>query len=298
MKRIINLVVVLSLLALGGWLFVGAANNPVHAQSQQSGSVGIEGRISSPPPTQAATISIPTNGQSFTSLPVTVSGLCPGDVLVKLFKNNVFAGSAQCANGSYSLIIDLFSGQNELVARVYDALDQSGPDSNIVNVTYNIPSQAVQSRVSLTSNFAKRGANPGQQLTWPIILAGGTGPYAISVDWGDGKTPDLISQSFPGTFNIEHVYDNPGIYNIIIKATDKNGGVAFLQLVGVANGPLSQTNTGSTDGDDNAVATPAPRILWQPAALMIPLIFSTFWLGKKYELKLIRKKIERGDRPF
>jgi hypothetical protein len=294
MKRIIYLSVGLCLLTISGWLF---ANETVGAQTQESGSVGIEGRISSPPPSQAATISIPTNGQSFTSLPVTVSGLCTGDVLVKLFKNNVFAGSAQCTNGSYSLIIDLFSGQNDLVARVFDALDQSGPDSNTVTVTYSDPRQGTPSRVSLTSNFAKRGANPGQLLTWPIILSGGTGPYAISVDWGDGKTPDLISQTFPGTFNIQHTYDNPGVYNIIVKATDKDGGTAFLQLVGVANGPLSQSNTGTSD-DGKGTATPAPRILWQPAALMIPLIFSTFWLGKRYELRVIRKKIERGDRPF
>ena len=295
MKRLLYLVMGFCLFTLLGVFFV--AGSRVNAQTQESGSIGIEGRISAPPPTQPATISIPRDGQSFTTLPVTVSGLCTGDVLVKLFKNNVFAGSAQCTNGSYSLIIDLFSGQNQLVARVFDALDQAGPDSNIVTVSYSDPKGTVPTRVSLTSNFAKRGTNPGQVLTWPIILAGGTGPYAISVDWGDGKTPDLISQQFPGTFNIQHTYDQAGIYNIIIKATDKDGGVAFLQLVGVANGALSQTNTGASD-DDKDTATPAPRILWQPAALMIPLIFSTFWLGKKYELKVIRKKIERGDRPF
>lgn len=269
----------------------------VHA-AQESGSVGIEGRISSPPPSQAATISIPTNGQSFTELPITVSGLCQGDVLVKLFKNNVFAGSAQCTSGSYSLITDLFSGQNDLVARVFDALDQAGPDSNVVTVSFNDPRQGTASRVSLISNFAKRGANPGQLLTWPITLAGGTGPYAISIDWGDGKTPDLISQAFPGTLTIQHTYDNPGIYNIIVKATDKDGGTAFLQLVGVANGPLSQSNTGAADDSTKETVVPEPRILWQPAALMVPLVLFTFWLGRKYQLRVIRRKIEHGDRPF
>lgn len=266
--------------------------------AEESGSIGIEGTISSPPPTTAATISSPTNGQSFTTLPVNVSGLCPGDLLVKLFKNNVFAGSAQCQNGSYSIVIDLFSGQNELVARVYDSLDQAGPDSNLVTVTFNDNRPGAGSRVSLSSNFAKRGANPGQTLTWPIILSGGEGPYAISVDWGDGKTPDLISQSFPGTFDIKHVYDAPGVYNVVIKATDANGGVAFLQIVGIANGPLSQDS-----GDDPAEASEAGgtekiRILWWPAAIMLPILLLAFWLGKKYELKHLRSKIERGERPF
>lgn len=273
---------------------------PVSAQSPnpQDSAIGVQGRLSVPPPTTGATISVPVNGQGFSSLPITVSGLCPNDLLVKLFKNNVFAGAVMCKNGSYSLVIDLFNGQNELVSRVYDALDQAGPDSNVVTVVYTDIRQGATSRVSLTSNFAKRGANPGQTLTWPVILSGGVGPYAISVDWGDGKTPDLISQQFPGELELKHVYDSPGIYNIIVKATDKNSGVAFLQLVGVANGPLSQDNSGTDNGGGSGITTPQTKILWQPAAIMIPLILSTFWLGKKYELKVLRKKIEQGERPF
>lgn len=271
---------------------------PAFAAQQQS-SVGMEGKISAPPPTQAATISIPRSGQSFSTLPVTVSGICPKDLLVKLFKNNVFAGSVQCTNGSYSLIVDLFDGQNDLVARVYDALDQAGPDSNTVTVNYATDQVGFKSRVSLTSPIAKKGANPGQLLTWPITLSDGDGPYAVSVDWGDGKTPDLMSRQFPGDFNIQHTYDKPGVYNILIKATDKNGGVAYLQLVGVANGSLSQDNgTGSTNNSNSSGAQSNTKILWQPAALLVPFIITTFWLGKKYQMHVLRQKIERGDRPF
>jgi hypothetical protein len=270
-------------------------------QNPQSGAVGVQGTIPSPPPTVGATISLPRDGQSFTDLPVTVSGICPKGLLVKLFKNNIFAGSQQCDNGSFSLQIDLFVGTNELIARVYDALDQAGPDSNKVTVSFADNHQGAGPRVTLTSDYAKRGANPGQKLTWPIILSGGTGPYAISVDWGDGKAPDLKSVQFPGTFNIEHTYDASGVYNIIVKATDKDGISAFLQLVGVANGALGQDNgsgSASTDKDSSAAKTPTAKIVWQPAALSIPFILSTFWLGKRYELRMLKKKIERGDRPF
>lgn len=293
--RVVSLIV-LSLILLN------VTTTVTNAQTQESGSIGVKGTISSPPPTRGATISLPGNGQTFTAIPVTVSGLCPDDLLVKIFKNNVFAGSVQCKNGSYSIIIDLFSGQNELVARVYDALDQPGPDSNKVTVNFVDNRTGAASRVTLSSNFAKRGANPKEELVWPIILSGGVGPYAISVDWGDGKPPDLISQQFPGTINIKHIYDSPGVYNIVIKATDKNGGVAYLQLVGIANGPLSQENGGAggstAQGGGTDANTPKTRIVWQPAALAIPFVFSTFWLGKKYELRMLRNKIERGERPF
>ena len=271
-----------------------------YAQTSESGSVGLEGRISAPPPQNAPSITFPTDGSTINDIPVTVTGVCETGLLIKLFKNNVFAGSVQCENGSFSIQIDLFSGINELKAIAFDDLDQASPDSNIVRATFPTGGFNTGSRVSLTSNFAKRGANPGQKLTWPITISGGNGPYAVSVDWGDGSEPGIYSQEFAGNFNIEHAYDTPGIYNVIIRATDKDGNVAFLQLVAVANGPLSQTNVdpGSADGETGAdvgETKQSTRILWQPAAISIPLILSTFYLGRKYELFALRKRLEQSE---
>jgi hypothetical protein len=187
-------------------------------QNPQNGSIGLEGAVTGSPPTQAASITLPRDGTTVTNLPVTVSGICPNGLLVKIFKNNVFSGSVQCNNGSFSIQIDLFGSTNEIVARVFDALDQQGPDSNIIKVTYPVGNFSILNRVSLTSSYAKRGSNPGETLTWPITLSGGTGPYAVTVDWGDGKTADIISQAFAGNFDIKHAYDTPGVYSVIIRA--------------------------------------------------------------------------------
>ena len=301
--KIYSLLIRSFIFAVASFVLVTAVSTAVSAQSApppenpQSGAIGMQGSISAPPPTQGATISVPSNGQVFTEQPITVSGICPNGLLIKLFKNNVFAGSVQCEGGSYSLQTDLFNGENELIVRVYDELDQAGPDSNIVVVSFDDNRDGAVSRPTLTSNFAKRGANPGATLSWPIILSGGQGPYAVSVDWGDGSAPDLFSREFPGTFDIEHVYERPGVYNIVVKVTDANGNPAFMQLVGIANGPLSQTD-GSNANPDEESGPASTRVLWQPAALLIPFIISTFWLGKRYELKSLRKKIERGERPF
>lgn len=289
MKRPLH---VLFVTVIAGFLLTSLGTSIVNAATE-SGSVGLEGRINSAPPTVPATISFPRDGAVVTDLPVNVTGICSDGLLVKLFKNNVFAGAAQCNNGSFSIQIDLFSGRNELVARVYDDLDQAGPDSNLVAVTFPSGGFNIGTKVSLTSSFAKKGANPGEKLIWPITLTGGSGPYAIGVDWGDGKSPDIISQAFPGTFNIEHIYDTPGVYNVIVRATDKDGGVAFLQLVGVANGPLSQSN--QTGQGDQAPGSQTVKILWQPAAIAIPLIASTFWLGRRYELYTLRKRLEHPN---
>ena len=300
MKR---MVITISFVIAALFLVLGA--NSASAQSSdpvQSGSTGLTGSISAPPPSQGATISFPTNGSNISDLPVVVTGICPDGLLGKVFKNNVFAGSVQCTGGNFSLQTDLFVGTNELVARVFDELDQPGPDSNIVTVIFQDRNVGAPSRVTLTSNFAKRGANPGQTLTYPIILSGGTGPYAFSVDWGDGKEPDLFTEPFPGTIDLTHQYDEPGVYNIVIKVVDTNGVAAFLQLVGVANGPLSQTTeSGGTDesGEEiNRFTTTKTETVWWPAAITVPFVVTTFWLGKKYMLHNMKKRIENGEHPF
>lgn len=282
---------VILLAMFGAVLFAPAATaQSATVENPQPGSIGVEGIIPSAAPTRGATITTPRNGQTFNNNPITVSGLCPSGLLVKIFDNNVFVGSVMCVNGSYSLQIDLFAGRNDLVARVFDDLDQPGPDSEIVTVTLNdsqfnpfgVP------QLLLTSNYAKRGANPGETLTWPIIISGGTPPYAISVDWGDGKTQDLISRDIAGTFTLQHVYDNAGTYTVTIKASDKNGLSAFLQVVAVANGAITQKP--AEEEQKEKVIT---RVLWEPAALFLPLIGIAFWLGRRYELASIRKHLER-----
>lgn len=272
-------------------IFMAAA--PARAANQfpdqtSNGSVGLQGTITAAPPTRGATITTPGNGAVFTSVPITVSGICPSGVLVKIFSNNVFVGSVFCSSGSYSLQVNLFSGRNDLVARVYDALDQAGPDSNTVTVTFNDAQfAAFGTHVALSSNYAQRGAPPGETLTWPILLSGGTGPYAISVDWGDGSPSDLSSQAIAGTITIKHVYKNAGIYKVIAKATDKNGGTAFLQLVGQATGATQANGKGGT-------AVIKVQVLWWPALAMLPLILGAFWVGRRHELYTLRKRLERS----
>ena len=253
----------------------------------QSGSIGLEGTISTAPPTRGASIAIPGNGSVFTTIPINVSGLCPSGLLVKVFDNGIFVGSTICLSGSYTLQADLFSGQNILIARDFDALDQAGPDLNSVIVTYN-DTQFLQhgTHISLSSDYAERGAPPDTQLTWPIQLNGGVGPFAINVSWGDESPQDLFSVTDDGTITLKHTYKTAGIYTVVVKAADKNGETALLQLVGQATGAI-QKNI-QADGT-NVIVQKGTLILW-PTVAMIPLIFVAFWIGRKYENQSLRKK--------
>lgn len=285
---------IVSLVLLGMPVTVLAGGIVIPSSETSNGSIGLVGTIPSPPPTQAATIAVPINQASFSNSPITVSGLCPSNLLIKVFSNNIFVGSTDCTNGTYSLPVDLFGGQNNLTAIDFDSLDQSGPVSNTVIVNFNDALLAnFGSVVSLTSNYAKRGADPNQQLNWPFLLSGGTGPYAISINWGDNSPTDLISQQFSGTINASHVYKSAGTYNIIIKATDKNNTQAFLQVVGVANGAVVNLSTSGQSQGSSLVYSQKAQVVWWPAALMLPLILASFWIGGKYQLAALRRQLEK-----
>jgi hypothetical protein len=283
-------IIALSCVTVASIMFVsiGNAGAVVNPQSQ---SLGLEATVPGNPPNQAATIGVPSNGQVFSSTPITVSGLCKTGLLIKVFSNNVFVGAVTCVNGSYSLKIDLFSGRNDLVARVYDALDQQGPDSNLVTVTFNDAQFALYgTHVDITSNYARIGANPGELLTLPIIINGGQVPYALSIDWGDGNGPELKTVPFASVINVTHSYTQAGVYTIVIKATDSNNTSAYLQVVGIANGKISGTLQSSTA---NPTIT-RNVILWQPLLVAIPLSIITFWLGQRHERLAIRRSIEQS----
>ena len=298
-KKLLALTSLLVLVSQGG--LIGVVQAVDTSQNPQSGSVGLEGSISTAPPTRAGTISTPRDGAVFSSTPITMAGLCATGNLIKVFDNNVFVGSTLCTNGSYSLKIDLFSGGNQLVVRVYDTLDQAGPDSNSVNVTFN-DAQFAQfaNPVSLTSTFARRGAFPGDELVWPLALSGGSGPYAISTDWGDGSAPVLQSRAVAGSFDTKHTFSNAGVYTVTVRATDKNGQSAFLQLVAVANGATqhsADTANGATgaSGDKSIAATfTSDKAMWFPIVFLLVLLPVIFWLGRRHELYVLRKTLDQA----
>lgn len=286
-KRLLAAMAVLLLVAIATPAVAHAADT---SQNPQTGSVGLEGFISTDPPSRAATITTPSNGARFTSTPIRVAGLCSNGHLVKIFNNNVFVGSTLCSGGSYSLQIDLFGGGNQLVARIYDALDQAGPDSNTVNVTFNDAQYAqFGERVVITSVDARRGAYPGDVLAWRLVLSGGRAPYAVSVDWGDGSSPSLQSRASAGSFSAEHTYTNAGVYTVIVRATDSNGVTAFLQLVAVANG-ATQADAATTK--DSASTTERTSVIWWPMLLIVPLLLVAFWAGRRHELYVLRKTLD------
>lgn len=273
------LLVTITVLA-GSTLLAQSVND---VENPQGGSIGVEGAVPGPPPETSATINTPINGQDFTdSLPVTVSGTCDPGLIVEIYKNDVFSGSVECGdNGTYSIDIDLFFGNNELIARVRDLLGQAGPDSDPVAVSYDPPVEESgrafpTQQLLLSSTASFRGGNPQSEITFPVALSGGLGPYALSVTWGDGES-DVISRSDTGTFDLRHAYEQPGVYRLVVKATDDTESIAFLQLVAVVNGEPGEQSESTA-----AARTITDVIVW-PLFVLLPLVPVGFWLGIRYQ---------------
>ena len=271
---------------------VSAQITPLTTENPRANSYGMEGTITAPPPTEGARITAPSGGQNYRDPIITVSGVCPADLLVEILNNGVMVGSTLCENGSFSLRIALFPGSNDLTARVLDDLGQEGPASNTVTVTYdNAQFSAFGASITLTSAYSRRAVDPGSNLVWPLQLSGGTGPYAFSVDWGDGEGPKLQSQATAGIVNIQHVYKSAGIYRVTIQVVDANGATGFLQLIAVANGDAASAIV-NTDAQPEQIVIQT-KVLWIPALAVLVLMLPAFWLGRRHELRAMRRKLER-----
>jgi hypothetical protein len=257
------------------------------------GSYGLEATKTQPAPTVAASITTPGSGASFANSPITVSGICPNDLLVEVQNNGVMVGSVLCKNGSFSLQVSLFAGVNELSAIVYDDLERAGPVSNIVTVNYtDTHFTSFGSLITLTSSYARRSAPAGSSLEWPLQLTGGTGPYAFNIDWGDGSKPELKSQALLGVVTIAHPYKKAGIYQVNITVTDVNGVSAFLQVIAVSSGKVGDASgaAGSSNSGNSSTPTTA-KVLWVPSAISLGLLLPSFWLGRLSQITSLRNKM-------
>ena len=280
------------LLLLVGFLLTNYTAVAWTRPDPKAGSVGISGVMPGKPPTVAATITTPKDGQRFSETPITVSGSCPKDTLVELFKNDIFAGSSVCTmEGAYTLQIDLLIGQNTLVARVYDALNQQGPDSNKVVVYYDaLPAQGSPitslnfggDQLILNTDAIFRGAFPDKEMSIPLDILGGRAPYALNIQWGD-STNKVVSRPDNISFRTAHTYQKGGTYQLSVQATDADGRVAFLTVASIVNG---QPDPETISANNTKTTVNGLILLWPIYAATFAVVVS-FWLGEWREKRLL-----------
>lgn len=275
---------------------LGAHTVAAQSPGPEAGSIGLTGIVEGDPPKTGATINVPQTGNRFSTSPITVSGTCEADTLIEVYKNDIFAGSTMCtSDGTFAFEIDLLYGENRLSARVYDALNQQGPESNLVTVFYDgLPPQPAPgfnsldfggAQLLLNTDSVFRGSFPGQEFSMPISIIGGTPPFALNVQWGDSKNK-VVSRNDNLNFDVTHSYSRAGTYQVRLQATDAAGRVAFLTVASIINGgPDGSEGLGSgTTAPQNTLLA-----LW-PLYVSLVAVVVAFWLGEMREKRVLKNR--------
>lgn len=288
----VPLLILLALTAIPLSAYTSFALSP----GPESQSISLSGTVAGKPPTVAATIVTPSNQQHFGTSPITVSGTCPAGTLVEIYKSDIFGGSTVCSDkGKYEFQVDLLIGANILKARVYDALNQAGPDSNEVTVYYDLlPAQSAGissidfggPQIVLSTDAVFRGTFPGQELSMPLTLVGGVAPYAFNIQWGDSKNNVMVKNS-NASFLTSHTFQKAGTYQMSIQVTDSQSRVAFLSVAAIVNGQAEAIN-GTSLSTTSKSALASVLALWPLYVSLIAVVLS-FWFGEMREKKVMGK---------
>jgi hypothetical protein len=87
--------------------------------------------------TSPAQIVAPYHQQHITDDLTNVTGTCPTQSYVKLFRNSEFSGVSQCSDDTFEVQTLLTLGENLLEAKVYNLTDQEGPSSSPIIVYHD-----------------------------------------------------------------------------------------------------------------------------------------------------------------
>lgn len=271
----------------------------------EQGSISLSGVVPGPPPSIAAVINSPKNGDRLSTNTTAVSGTCETNRLIEIYRNGSFAGSTTCTTGgAFSLLVTLVPDQNDLVARTKDNIGQYGPNSATVTVFYDVPATDESGKdtppvrtpqnptapppllLITKSVYVVSGTDRSVQIQ--IEIDGGVSPFAIAVDWGDGTLDDLISAEKEGNYSISHAYEKSGQFTITITATDKDSRKSSIQTVAIigAEAVTSVTGSAKAGGCTTVQCQISQRlisaidIMWVPFSIA-SLMTASFWLGEK-----------------
>jgi hypothetical protein len=170
---------------------------------------------------EGAVIASPTSGTTVTNASVLVSGTCPVGAYINIYNNNTFSGVTYCQNnGAFSMSVDLYSGENNIIAKDYNVTNQEGPQTPTVTVDY-IPPVTTQPAGSNTTGSSATGSSSaasGSSTTTTTSTGSDITPGLASV----GTTTNSLTPPLLLTSN--YVYQTYPVASDYSSKVDVQGG--------------------------------------------------------------------------
>lgn len=229
---------------------------------------------------------------------VTERGIAPpySHVVVTFHSTPLTCQADADGNGNWSCKLDqaLPNGQHmvQVVATTLHGQTLTFPPFYVIISAAIAPLQPVNSLPPflVTTDFRYQAHISGQPFGLDLGLSGGTGPYAVTVDWGDGRQ-STFARKDTSKFSAQHTYKlskrNQQTYLVKINAVDSDGSTAFLEVAERVNASGSAVGL-PVIGDTGINIPPISQLqqwLWLvwPAYGVVSLMVLSFWLGERQE---------------
>ena len=198
---------------------------------------GVSAMVPGPVPATSAIITTPAADATLTSKSALIAGSCPisqPPLTVVLIMDGTAAGSAYCdSNNNFALPVTLSPGMHSLVAQTYNSTLGQGPDSTLMQITYKQSGTSpAAATVALSAGEPFTILQADLSATWAGSITGGTPPYKVLVDWGDGHVDSHTVAQADQQFT--HRYAALQSYNARVAVTDAVGASAQQQYAATA----------------------------------------------------------------
>jgi len=169
-----------------------------------------------------------------------------------------------------------------------------------------IPAKTRQARstselLKLSSSYHYQMYKINQTIPVELKISGGSAPYTLSIDWGDGQVQTFQTDSLD--YLCKHVYqaikNDVAAYPIKFQVVDALGNTSASESFAVIKNSVPIANTiGGHNGLPGTLVSDIHSWLWLlwPGYTIVLLMVLSFWLGEREELHVLLRRRKHTSR--
>jgi hypothetical protein len=274
----------------GLWLVLALAGLSLFSihESVRAAEYVVTATVPVPIPAVAAAIDTPANNSLVHVASITISGSCPitsPAIIVGIYNAaDELLGSSSCSvSGRFAVNVALANGTNVLTPKVFTVLHDAGAVGVAVTITYS-PTVVTTAGLHFVLNSPFLTYKINEQFDWQFSIQGGSSPYILSVDWGDGSK-DTQSATAAGAVAFQHRYTQSGTHLIYLTITDNENRQVTTSVAAIT---LMSTNSvlnsnPEVNGSSQDAASPSSSLTISKAVVIsysgTVIVVGAFWFG-------------------